>query len=174
MLFRSGNDEADAWETITNWGRPTVEDNPIYANLRGKGPAQEVRTGEIFSDEGRRRGGSVKGTGQKVRKKNLAIALAKAKADRERLQEKVNHLQKILEDVYPDEPASDEEPESLPKMYNKTKDVQTGSKKMNELPPKVIDLPSNQEKPHSTEAEDYIREKNNTLRDARKSYIQKL
>lgn len=79
-----GNDEADAWETITNWGRPTVEDNPIFANLMGKGPAQEVRTGEIFSDEGHMRGHSVKGTGQKAKKKNLAIALAKAKADRER------------------------------------------------------------------------------------------
>lgn len=79
-----GDDVADAWETITNSGRPTVENNPIYANLMGKGSPQEVRTAEIFDNERRRRGHSEKGKGQKARKKKIAIDMAKAKADRER------------------------------------------------------------------------------------------
>ena len=82
--YRGFDDVADAWETITNSGRPTVQDNPIYANLMGKGPAQEVRTAEIFDNERRRRGHSEKGKGQKARKKRIAIDMAKAKADRER------------------------------------------------------------------------------------------
>jgi hypothetical protein len=70
---KHGQDEIDAWETITDSGRPTVEGNPIYANLMGKGPAQEVVRGEISSGEKRRRGHSVKGTGQKEKKKKEAI-----------------------------------------------------------------------------------------------------
>ena len=68
-----GNDEYDAEEAIADWGRPTVEKNPIYANFMGQGPAQEVRRNYI-SDEGRsRKGGSVKGTGKKAKKKERAI-----------------------------------------------------------------------------------------------------
>jgi hypothetical protein len=72
----SGNDEADAWEAISNSGRPTVENNPIYANLMGKGPAQEVKRGEVSDTEERRRGHSEKGTGKKVKKKEQAIRKA--------------------------------------------------------------------------------------------------
>ena len=71
-----GNDEADAEETIYDWGRPSVENNPIYANLIGKGPAQEVKRGEIFDTDINRKGGSVKGTGKKVQKKEKAIRMA--------------------------------------------------------------------------------------------------
>ena len=71
-----GNDEADAEETIYDWGRPSVENNPIYANLIGKGPAQDVRRAEIFDTGRNRKGGSVKGTGKKVKKKEKAIRSA--------------------------------------------------------------------------------------------------
>jgi hypothetical protein len=71
-----GNDEADAEETIYDWGRPNVNDNAIYANLRGKGPAQDVLRAEIFNTERNRKGGSVKGTGKKARKKAKAIRSA--------------------------------------------------------------------------------------------------
>ena len=76
--------EALAWETVSDWGRPTVKDNPIYASLKGKGPAIEVGSGEIFQDTSdmRIRGGSVPGTGKKLRKKNLAIALAQIQAQK--------------------------------------------------------------------------------------------
>lgn len=74
--------ESDAWETITNWGRPTVEDNPIYANLMGKGPALEVKSNEI-AEEPTKRGGSVKGTGKKFLKKEKAKRMAEFKKDRE-------------------------------------------------------------------------------------------
>jgi hypothetical protein len=73
---RAGQDEADAWETISNSGRPTAENNPIFANLMGQGPAQEVTRGEIFDTEQRTRGGSVKGTGKKAQKKAKAIRSA--------------------------------------------------------------------------------------------------
>jgi len=71
-----GNDEADAEEAIADWGRPTVDNNPIYANLAGKGPAQDVRRADIFDTETNRKGGSVKGTGKKARKKAKAIRSA--------------------------------------------------------------------------------------------------
>jgi|694.fasta_scaffold52562_3 hypothetical protein len=71
-----GNDEADAEETIYDWGRPTVENNPIYANLVGKGPAQDVLRAEIFDTQINRKGGSVKGTGKKAQKKAKAIRSA--------------------------------------------------------------------------------------------------
>ena len=71
-----GNDEADAEETIYDWGRPSVENNPIYANLVGKGPAQDVRRAEIFDTDTNRKGGSVKGTGKKLKKKEKAIRSA--------------------------------------------------------------------------------------------------
>ena len=71
-----GNDEADAEETIYDWGRPSIENNPIYANLIGKGPAQDVRRAEIFNTGRNRKGGSVKGTGKKARKKAKAIRSA--------------------------------------------------------------------------------------------------
>jgi len=71
-----GNDEADAEETIYDWGRPSVENNPIYANLIGKGPAQDVRRAEIFDTQTNRKGGSVKGTGKKAQKKAKAIRSA--------------------------------------------------------------------------------------------------
>ena len=73
---RTGRDEADAIEAIADWGRPNANDNPIYANLMGKGPAQEVRRAEIFDTERNRKGGSVKGTGKKARKKAKAIRSA--------------------------------------------------------------------------------------------------
>ena len=79
-----GNDEADAEETIYDWGRPSVENNPIYANLVGKGPAQDVRRAEIF-DTGRNiKGGSVKGTGKKLKKKEKAIRSAEYNRRNER------------------------------------------------------------------------------------------
>jgi hypothetical protein len=71
-----GNDEADAEETIYDWGRPSVENNPIYANIVGKGPAQDVLRAEIFDTGRNRKGGSVKGTGKKVQKKEKAIRSA--------------------------------------------------------------------------------------------------
>lgn len=73
--------EALAWETVSNSGRPTVENNPIYASLKGKGPALEVGSGEIFQEpsDTRRKGGSERGMGKKAKKKALAIALAKHK-----------------------------------------------------------------------------------------------
>jgi hypothetical protein len=79
----SGNDEEDAWEIIRDTGNPTVENNPIYASMKGKGEPQEVRADEIRQKGlDRVRGHSVPGTGQKVKKKNLAIALAKIAAER--------------------------------------------------------------------------------------------
>lgn len=61
----------DAWETITNSGRPDVETNPIYANLRGQGPAIEVNYNELDTQDPqyrRKKGGSVKGTGSRGRR----------------------------------------------------------------------------------------------------------
>jgi hypothetical protein len=69
-------DVADAWDTISNSGRPTVEGNPIYANLMGKGAPLEVKRNEIFDTEERRRGHSEKGTGKKAMKKEKAIRSA--------------------------------------------------------------------------------------------------
>ena len=76
----SGTDEADAEEAIADWGRPTVDNNPIYANLIGKGPAQDVRRAELFNPSrfGSNKGGSVPGTGQKAKKKAQAIRSAAA------------------------------------------------------------------------------------------------
>ena len=73
-----GTDEADAEEAIADWGRPTVEGNPIYASLKGKGPAQDVRRGELFDPSrfAKKRGHSVTGQGQKVKKKEQAIRSA--------------------------------------------------------------------------------------------------
>ena len=70
-----GTDEADAEEAIADWGRPTVENNPIYASMKGKGPAQDVRRAELFNPSrfAKPRGHSVPGTGQKVKKKERAI-----------------------------------------------------------------------------------------------------
>ena len=74
----SGTDEADAEEAIADWGRPTVENNPIYASLKGKGPAQDVRRGELFNPSrfGPDRGHNRPGTGQKAKKKAQAIRSA--------------------------------------------------------------------------------------------------
>jgi hypothetical protein len=73
----SGTDEADAEEAIADWGRPTVENNPIYASMKGKGPAQDVRRGELFNPSRYNdKGGSVPGTGKKVKKKEQAIRSA--------------------------------------------------------------------------------------------------
>jgi hypothetical protein len=69
----------DAWETISDSGRPDVETNPIYANLRGQGRAQEVMYRELDTQDPqyrRTKGGSVKGTGVKARKKQQAIDAA--------------------------------------------------------------------------------------------------
>jgi hypothetical protein len=71
-----GNDEADAEEILADWGRPNVADNALYASLKGKGPAPEVRRAEIFDTGRNRKGGSVKGTGKKVKKKEKAIRSA--------------------------------------------------------------------------------------------------
>jgi len=73
-----GTDEADAEEAIADWGRPTVENNPIYASMKGKGPAQDVRRGELFDPSrfAKKRGHSVPGQGQKVKKKEQAIRSA--------------------------------------------------------------------------------------------------
>jgi hypothetical protein len=69
-------DEIDAWDTISNSGRPTVEGNPIFANLMGQGSPLEVKRNEIFDTEERRRGNSEKGTGKKAMKKEKAIRAA--------------------------------------------------------------------------------------------------
>jgi hypothetical protein len=71
----SGTDEADAEEAIADWGRPTVENNPIYASMKGVGPAQDVRRGELFDPSrfAKKRGHSVPGQGQKAKKKERAI-----------------------------------------------------------------------------------------------------
>ena len=73
-----GTDEADAEEAIADWGRPTVENNPIYASLKGKGPAQDVSRRELFNPSrfGSNKGGSGPGTGQKAKKKAQAIRSA--------------------------------------------------------------------------------------------------
>ena len=78
------NDVADAEEAIADWGRPTVENNPIYASLKGKGPAQDVRRGELFNPNrfGPDRGHNRPGTGQKAKKK--AQAIRSAEYDRQR------------------------------------------------------------------------------------------
>ena len=79
-----GTDEADAEEAIADWGRPTVENNPIYASLKGAGPAQDVRRGELFNPSrfGPDRGHNRPGTGQKAKKK--AQAIRSAEYDRQR------------------------------------------------------------------------------------------
>ena len=75
-----GDQEADAEEIVADWGRPRVEDNPIYASMKGKGPPLEVERNEI-ERERTRRGGSKPGTGKKVKKKERAIR--RAEYDRE-------------------------------------------------------------------------------------------
>ena len=72
------NDVADAEEVIADWGRPTVENNPIYASLKGKGPAQDVSRRELFNPSrfGPDRGHNRPGTGQKAKKKAQAIRSA--------------------------------------------------------------------------------------------------
>ena len=69
----SGTDEADAEEAIADWGRPTVDNNPLYASLKGTGPAQDVRRRDLFVVDRDRKGGSVPGTGKKAMKKERAI-----------------------------------------------------------------------------------------------------
>lgn len=82
----SGTDEADAEEAIADYGRPTVENNPIYASLKGAGPAQDVRRRELFNPSrfGSNKGGSVPGTGQKVKKKAQAIRSAEYDRNRDK------------------------------------------------------------------------------------------
>jgi hypothetical protein len=78
-----GSDQEElAWETVSDSGRPTVEDNPIYAGMMGKGPALEVGTAELFKDitDMRTRGHSEPGMGKKAKKKDIAIALAQIRA----------------------------------------------------------------------------------------------
>lgn len=82
-----GSDQEElAWETVSDWGNPTVENNPIYAGMMGKGPALEVGTSELFKDttDLRRKGGSEPGMGKKAKKKDLAIALAKIRSQQTR------------------------------------------------------------------------------------------
>ncbi len=74
-----GSDQEElAWETVRDSGRPTVENNPIYASMHGKGPAIQVKTAELFQDSSdiRTKGGSIPGTGQKLRQKNYAQRMA--------------------------------------------------------------------------------------------------
>jgi len=73
-----GGDEADAEEAIADWGRPTVDNNPIWANMMGRGPAQDVRRRELFNPNrfGPDRGHNRPGTGQKAKKKAQAIRSA--------------------------------------------------------------------------------------------------
>lgn len=73
-----GTDEADAEEAIADWGRPTVDNNPIWASMMGRGPAQDVSRRELFNPSrfGSNKGGSVPGTGQKAKKKAQAIRSA--------------------------------------------------------------------------------------------------
>ena len=77
-----GDQEYLTRDIVSNSGRPTVQDNPIYASMLGKGPALEVGSGEVFHNRSdmRRKGGSEPGMGKKFKKKNLAIALAKTEA----------------------------------------------------------------------------------------------
>jgi len=60
---------SDAWETISNSGRPSIETNPIYASMRGKGKPVEVLYRELSAGDRRKKGGSVKGTAEKGRRK---------------------------------------------------------------------------------------------------------
>ena len=87
-----GTDEADAEEAIADWGRPTVENNPIYASLKGQGPAQDVRRGELFNPNrfGSNKGGSVPGTGQKAKKKAQAIRSAEYDARQQARAQPIN------------------------------------------------------------------------------------
>lgn len=88
--------ESDAWETIANWGRPSVENNPIYANLRGKGPALEVDSREIVTGQERGirgKGGSEKGKGKKAAKKREAMRKAGQQ------NESMTYLQRLLDDL---------------------------------------------------------------------------
>ena len=71
-----GDDVADAEEAIADWGRPDAANNALYASMLGRGPAPEVARGEIFDTERSQKGGSVKGTGQKAKKKAAAIRAA--------------------------------------------------------------------------------------------------
>ena len=71
-----GDDVADAVEAIADWGRPDAANNALYASMLGRGPAPEVLRGEIFDTERSQKGGSVKGTGQKAKKKAAAIRAA--------------------------------------------------------------------------------------------------
>lgn len=74
-----GSDQGElAWETVSDSGRPTVENNPIYASMQGKGSPLQVASGELFQDrtDMRLRGGSVPGTGKKLRQRNFAQRMA--------------------------------------------------------------------------------------------------
>lgn len=87
-----GTDEADAEEAIADWGRPTVDNNPIYASMKGKGPAQDVRRAELFNPSrfGSNKGGSVPGTGKKAMKKERAIYSAEYDARQQARSQPIN------------------------------------------------------------------------------------
>jgi len=72
-------DEAEAWESVSDTGRPTVQDNRFYASMRGQGSPMEVNRNELFQQRHDRphKGGHEAGMGKKFKKKNLAIARAK-------------------------------------------------------------------------------------------------
>jgi len=92
-----GHQEGDAWDIISNAGRPTIENNPIYANLRAKGPALEVKRGDIVAGlergEPRPKGGHEKGKGKKTAKKREAMRKAGQQ------NESMTYLQRLLDDL---------------------------------------------------------------------------
>jgi len=67
-----------AWETVSDDGRPTVENNPIYASMHNQGPPLEVNRGDLVIRDYHIpiKGGSVPGTGKKLRQRNYAQRMA--------------------------------------------------------------------------------------------------
>lgn len=70
--------ETFAWQTVSNSGRPTVENNPIYASMHDQGPPLQVNRGDLFRPDFDIpiKGGSVPGTGKKLRQRNYAQRMA--------------------------------------------------------------------------------------------------
>jgi hypothetical protein len=77
-VYRRG----DGGDNPGHFTRTIHTNNPIYNSFRGMGPPLEVRSDQLFKDTSdmRQKGGSVRGTGKKAKKKALAIAAAKAKS----------------------------------------------------------------------------------------------
>ena len=135
-----GHQESDAWDIISNAGRPTVEGNPIYANLRGKGPALEVDRREIFPGQERglrRKGHHEKGRGKKAAKKREAIRKAGQQ------NESMTYLQRLLAEADQTDPFTDASrmtPEMIRAVANQYSNIRTPDEIIRQTPGGLGDM----------------------------------